>query len=254
MIHDKAAIGFNRAGDAYDRGRPEYPKDAIEFLINTLQITSSSSILDLGAGTGKFTKLILPTRAKIVAVEPVEGMRKKFHSLLPDIQILAGSAESIPLEKESVDSIVVAQAFHWFNGDLALKEIHRVLKSNGRLGLIWNARDESKSWVAELTKIIDPYESGAPRYKSMNWKHSFEQSKIFKPLQLKQFSYIQSGTIETIVDRVASISFIASLDEKVQSTVLNQVRHLLLSHPDTKGSKEIHLPYQTDVYWCERCS
>lgn len=251
-IHEKAAIGFDRVGDSYERGRPEYPQEAIDFLVQALQIKSASTVIDLGAGTGKFTKLLFPSGAHVIAVEPVEGMRKKFQSLYPNTKLLSGSAENILLEDQSVDVAVAAQAFHWFNGQSALKEIHRVLKPKGKLGLIWNARDEAKDWVAEMTRIIDPYEAGAPRYKSMIWKESFDGTNLFTKLQVQQFPYAQLGTVETIVDRVGSISFISALSEELNSKVLNQIRELVATHPDTKDFADVLLPYRTDVYWCEK--
>lgn len=246
MIHKKAAIGFDRAGDQYERGRPEYPQDAVNFLISKAGISSASTVVDLGAGTGKFTKLLLPIKANLIAVEPVEGMRKTFSTLLPNVKILAGTAEAIPLEKQSVDAVLVAQAFHWFNGPDALKEIHRVLKPNGKIGLIWNARDESIDWVKRLTEIIDPHEGGAPRYKTMNWKMVFDNTDLFSPLELSHFSYVQYGTVETVVDRIGSISFISALPEEERNHVLDQVRDLL------KNQTSMSLPYRTDVYWCQK--
>lgn len=251
-IHEKAAVGFDRAGDSYERGRPEYPQESIEFLVNNLQINKSSVVVDLGAGTGKFTKFLIPFSNHVLAVEPVGGMRKKFASLYPDIKILIGSAEKIPIDDHSVDAVVVAQAFHWFDGPKALQEIHRVLKPKGKLGLIWNARDESMKWVSQMTRIIDPHEGGAPRYKSMNWKKAFDSTTLFSKLNLQHFKYIQIGDVETIVDRVGSISFISALSKDDQSRVLNQVRELVITHPETKNSSEIKLPYRTDVYWCEK--
>lgn len=251
-IHEKASIGFDRAGDSYERGRPEYPQEAVDFLVKTLQIFPRSVVIDLGAGTGKFTKLLLPSGAAILAVEPVEGMRKKFQSLYPQLKVLNGSAEDIPVEEKSVDTIIAAQAFHWFNGPKALQEMHRVLNPNGKLGLIWNARDESLDWVAQLTKIIDPHEGGAPRYKSMNWKRAFDATDFFSNLEHQSFNYTQVGTIDTIVDRIGSISFISALPEQQRSLVLDQVRDLVVTHPETRGKSEIKLPYRTDVYWCEK--
>ena len=224
----------------------------MEYLISKLNINSISKVVDLGAGTGKFTKLLLPTAAEVIAVEPVEGMRKKFKELYTQNQILNGTAENIPLGDESVDSVVVAQAFHWFDGESAIKEIYRVLKPTGKLGLIWNARDESRDWVAELTRIIDPHEGGAPRYKTMNWKLAFDKTKKFTTLEVQHFPYVQAGTVETIVDRVGSISFISALEKNLNAVVLNQVRNLVKNHPETKDLTEISLPYRTDVYWCEK--
>jgi len=145
-----------------------------------------------------------------------------------------------------------AQAFHWFNGEAALKEIHRVLRPRGRIGLIWNARDESVDWGSKLTNIIDPHEKGAPRYRSGRWRDAFENSKLFTPLEAAQFSYVQNGPPEIVVDRVASISFIAALPENDRAVVLEEVRSLLETHIQTSGRATLDLPYRTDVFWCER--
>jgi len=252
-IHQFAAKGFNTSSDAYERGRPEYPQDAVDFLISALNLNKASSVIDLGAGTGKLTKMLGKSGAKIVAVEPVEGMRKKFSSVLPEVEILDGTAEKIPLKDESVDAVVVAQAFHWFNGEAALPEIHRILKPTGKIGLIWNARDESTPWVAQLTEIIDPYERGAPRYKSGEWRKSFDKTTLFSKLEYSRFGYIQKGDVDMIVDRVGSISFIASLAESEKRIVLDKVREL--ASRNTKGSEGlVELPYRTDVFVCSKKS
>lgn len=251
-IHKFAAQGFEVSTEAYENGRPDYPVDAVECLIKTLNLDSGKFVAELGAGTGKFTKLLLKSAAKIFAVEPVEGMRKKFSSLLPNVEVLVGTAEDIPLKGSSLDAVVVAQAFHWFKGEAALKEIHRVLKPKGKIGLIWNVRDESVDWVAELTKIIDPYEKGAPRYKSGDWKQAFDKTTMLSPLEHFKFDYIQKGDSQTVIDRVASTSFIASLEADEKKSVLDRVSQLIQTHPLTKKSKVIEIPYRTDVFVCEK--
>lgn len=250
-IHEKAAIGFDKASDAYERGRPDYPQEAIDFLIRTLKIQSSSTVLDLGAGTGKFTRLLKSSEARIIAIEPVDGMRTKFESILPDIEIHKGTAESIPVKDASIDVVTSAQAFHWFDGPTTLKEIHRILVSGGKLALIWNVRDESVEWMAGISKIMEPYEGKTPRYKSMNWKKTFDETKYFTKLQLQQFPYVQVGTADTVVDRFGSVSFIAALPETERHQVLQQMRDLLRKHPQTQSPK-IPMPYITNVYWCEK--
>jgi ubiquinone/menaquinone biosynthesis C-methylase UbiE len=251
-IHEAASRGYQIAGDSYEKGRPEYPKDAIQFLLQEIGITSGKTVVDLGAGTGKFTKLIVDSGADIIAIEPVEGMRKTFSEVLPQVLIKQGTAEDIPLADHSVDGLVVAQAFHWFDGEKALAEIFRILKPGSKLGLIWNARDESLDWVSKLTDIIDPHENGAPRYRTGAWRKAFEVTKMFSPLITKHFGYVQKGAPQIIVDRVASISFISALDSVTKARVLEEVRELLEAHPQTKGLKEIELPYRTDVFMCSR--
>ncbi len=244
--------GFQGVADSYERGRPGYPEQAIRYLIRALKAGPNSTIVDLGAGTGKFSRLLLPTGARIIAVEPVEGMRHKLKTYSPGIEVLAGMAEAIPLPSATAHSIVCAQAFHWFKGNLALPEIHRVLKPHGRLGLIWNVKDESTRWVEQLTKIINQYEGETPRYKSGGWKQAFNDSRLFSIFQHKQFIFVQKGTVETILDRVASISFISVLPEPSRLKALKDVTDLLNAHPMTSGQTILELPHRTDVYCCSR--
>jgi SAM-dependent methyltransferase len=253
QIHDIAAKGFQVASETYDRGRPEYPLDAIENLLQQLNIKPASTVVELGAGTGKFTKLLaslVPAGARVIAVEPVEGMRKKLSTLLPSLELLPGSAESIPLAAEAAIAIVAAQAFHWFNGPAALQEIHRVLQPGGKLGLIWNARDESVDWVAKLEELTHVHEKGVPRYRTGVWRQAFERTELFTPLQSLHFRYTQVGGHEMVVDRIKSSSFIAAMPEAEKKQVLDQVRELLSTHPQTKGTDTIEFPYRTDVFWC----
>jgi SAM-dependent methyltransferase len=245
-----ASVGFGRAAGIYDRGRPDYPHDAADHLFRVLNITPQSYVVELGAGTGKFTTHLATSGAQIIAVEPVANMRAKLTERLPTVQVVDGTAESIPLPDQSVDAIVAAQAFHWFGADLALVEIHRVLKPGGHLGLIWNVRDESAPWVHRLTEIIDPHEGTAPRYRSMEWMSAFQSGNLFTPLETRAFDHLQRVTPEGLIDRVASISFIAALPEAERDAVLDQVRTLLQTEPALRGRDQIDLPYRTHAYWC----
>ena len=174
---------------------------------------------ELGAGAGKFTRSLLQTGAQILSMEPVEGMRKKFRSVNSHVDIISGTAEQIPAQDQSFEIINAAQAAHWFDPDQEPIEIHRVLKTVGRLILIWNVRDETQAVFAELTRLMDPYEGSTPRYKSMNWKKGFERSGLFSPFEVAEFSYVQKSTVEIAVDRVGSVSFISALpkDERKKS-------------------------------------
>ena len=251
-INPMARKGFQASADAYERGRPDYPAAAIDFLAEVCGIRQGARVIELGAGTGKFTRLLTRTNASFLAIEPVEGMRTKFASLSPEIEIQEGNAERIPSAAEAAEVVLAAQAFHWFNGEKALAEIHRVLKPGGTLGLIWNVRDESIEWVAELTRIIDVYEQGAPRYKTFEWKRAFRDSRLFAPLQHRSFDYRFRCTVGAFMDRIASTSFIASLPEELRESVLQQIRTLIGQHRLTKGQSTIETAYKTDVYWCRK--
>jgi len=251
-IHEMASVGFQLAADSYERGRPDYPDAAATHLIDVLGITAGSRVVELGAGTGKFTKRLLETGAEIIAVEPVEAMRGKLRELLPSVRVVDGTAEAVPLPDASVAAVVAAQSFHWFRASEALVEIHRLLKSTGRLGLIWNVRDESIDWIRKLTDIIEPHEQGVPRFKSMEWKRALEVSGLFSPLREADFPYVQRASIETLIDRVASISFIAALPQEERDQVLESVRELLRTDPATRSRTQIDFPYRTHVYWCKK--
>lgn len=251
-IDRTASIGFERAAAAYERGRPEYPEAAIRRLVEALRIGKESRVVELGAGTGKLTRAVARTGAEIVAVEPVDAMRRKLSAIVPQVSVLDGTAEAIPLSDSSVDAVIVAQAFHWFRVGRALAEIHRVLKPNGGVGLIWNVRDESVDWVRRLTAIIEPHETGVPQYRSMEWKREFDAAGGFSPLQTAQEAHDHCVTADEIVDRVASISFIAALSEPARRAVLDEVRELVRTHRETRNRPQIDLPYRTDLYWCWR--
>jgi SAM-dependent methyltransferase len=250
VIHEAAARGFAQAVGAYERGRPGYPPDAVERLCEAVGIGPGRAVLDLAAGTGKLTRLLVPTGAVLVAVEPVEQMRAALARTLPEVTALAGTAEDLPLPDDSVDVVVAGSAFHWFRGDEALAEIHRVLRRGGRVGLLWNVRDESVRWVAELTEIMEPYRGDAPGYRSGAWKEAFAHTALFSPLRCEEFRHVHRLEPEAVAARVASVSFVAALSEGDRATVLARVRALLARHPATRGREVVELPYRTDLWWC----
>jgi SAM-dependent methyltransferase len=242
VIHESAARGFARAPDDYERGRPSYPAAAIACLAEELGIRPSASVVDLAAGTGKLTRALASTGARVVAVEPVDSMRAKIVQSLPTVEAL--TAEAIPLADESMDAVAVGQAFHWFSGDRALAEIHRVLRPGGRLGLIWNARDEREPFVRGLTDVLEPYRGDAPAYRSGAWRAAFEQTTLFTPLEHAEFRLDHELDVEGLVARATSVSFIAALPADEREKVAGRVRGLV------PGRDRVVLPYRTDVFWC----
>ena len=179
-------------------------------------------------------------------------MRRKLEEGLPGVTVLDGTAEAIPLPDASVDAVAVAQAFHWFRGEEAVREIHRVLRPGGRLVLICNARDESVDWVARLSEIIEPHRGDVPRYVSRRWQRAFEMTTLFGPLEERRFAFAHEMDGETLVARVASISFVAALPAERREQVLREVRELVESHPETRGKSGLALPYTTAVFVCAR--
>lgn len=258
MNHDHsvhpAAAGFERGADAYARGRPDFPPAALAWLTDDLGLRAGKTALELGAGTGKFTRLLVETGASVTAVEPAAAMLAHLTRDLPSVTPVQGSAQRIPLPDSCADAVICAQAFHWFASQAALAEIHRVLKPAGMLGLIWNVRDPSVDWVRKLTDIMAAYEGDAPRYDNGEWRTVFP-APGFGELQERSFPHVHVGPPEqVIVERVASVSFIAALDERSRARVLGEVRALIDATPALRGRTEVSFPYGTQAYWTTKSS
>jgi len=252
-IHPAAATGFELAADRYDRGRPTYPPEAFAVLVEALAIAPGSEVLELGAGTGKLTTLLLPTGANVTAVEPVAAMRTALVRNVPTVRALDGTAEAIPAGDASADAVVAAQAFHWFDAERALVEIHRVLRERGWLGMIWNVRDERPAWSRRLTGIFDRLSRDSdPRYNRSAWRPAFDRSDGFTALEHRSFRWDHQVTRETFLDRVLSVSYVASASEEIRRDVAREVRELLDVDPELAGREVVTMPYTTDVYWCRR--
>lgn len=250
-VHTAAREGFSSSAQAYVRGRPEYPAALVGWLAHDLGLGDGKTVIDLGAGTGKFTKLLTRTGATVLAVEPVDAMREQLGAAVPAVRTVAGTAQAMPLPDASADAVVCAQAFHWFATSDALAEIHRVLAPSGQLGLIWNVRDESVDWVAALTRLVTPYEGDAPRFYKGDWRKPFD-GRLFTDLQEAAFSYEHVGTAEeVIVDRFLSVSFIAALPADEKAHVAAQLHALIAAYPALQG-KTVAFPYRTQVYRATR--
>ncbi|MEU8926373.1 methyltransferase domain-containing protein [Kitasatospora sp. NPDC048545] len=228
------ARSFGVAAAAYQAGRPGYP----QALIGSAVPRQARRVLDLGAGTGKLTRLLVEAGLDVVAVEPDEGMRAQLAAAVPGAAVRAGSAERIPLADGSVDAVVVAQAWHWFDPAAAVPEIARVLAPGGTLALVWNVRDETEPWAAELgalmhrsarqridTEPVLPAPFGAPERLEIRWEHGTTRAGI--------------------VDMVASRSYVIALPEDERARLLADVEELLATHPDLAGRDAIALPYVT---------
>ncbi|MDQ2743915.1 MAG: methyltransferase domain-containing protein [Chloroflexota bacterium] len=244
MIHH-AAQAFDQVADAYERGRPSYPADAVAHLIQTFSISSSSTVLDLAAGTGKFTRLLVSSGARIIAVEPLEGMRAKLAAHNLAVEILSGSAEAIPVADASVDVVTIAQAFHWFANERALSEIHRVLRPGGGLALIWNRRDTTQPVQHALGALMEPYRGDVPTHHDADWRAIFNHTRLFTPLEEWSTPHTQKVDVPGLIDRVLSVSFMAVLPPASRTGVEHQIRDLTRDLP-----ARLTLRYTTDVYCC----
>lgn len=248
-IHHAAAEGYQANADRYVKGRPDYPPEITTWLRDTIGLHAGMTVIDLGAGTGKFTPRLLETGAQVIAVEPVAQMLEKLSAVLPQVKTLAGTAESIPLPDESVDAVVCAQSFHWFATARALAEIQRILKPGGKLGLVWNMRDARVSWVRKLNQIVDRHEGDAPRFYTGEWRKLFP-FKGLDALQEQVFMLGHQGAVEDVIfNRVRSTSFIAALPPQQQEQVIEQIRQLVAEEGELQDKDSVTVPYQTKAYF-----
>jgi SAM-dependent methyltransferase len=248
-----AVRGFDRAAAAYERARPGYPAAAIRHVARTFGLGPGRTVVELASGTGKLTRALRPIGAAVVAVEPTRGMRDVFRRTMPDVAVLDGTAEAIPLPAGLADAVVVGQAFHWFRPGPALREIARVLRPRGGLALLWNTRDETVGYSRRLTEIFDRYRRETPRAREESWRAAFDRAGgRFEPLRPRSFRHVQRLTPAKLLDRVRSVSVIAVLPAAEQRDVLREVRALLAADPGTRGRRSFDLPYRTDVFTTRR--
>lgn len=251
-VNRAAAVGFERGASDYERSRPSYPLEAVDLVVDVLDLRPGRLVVDLAAGTGKFTRLLVPSGAEIVAVEPVAAMRDQLDASVVGVAALDGTAEAIPLEDAGADGVVVAQAFHWFDARAALAEIHRVLRPAGRLALVWNVRDASVDWVARFGELMVDAAGNKPYVDDVDWPEVVATVGGFGPLRCHRFEYGQELTPELLGQRAASTSFVSALDDEDRQACLDEVAELTRTHPDLAGRATFTFPYLTDVFWCER--
>jgi SAM-dependent methyltransferase len=258
-VHHAAEVGYQRAAGVYERSRPSYPLAALAALADALPLESGRTVVDLGAGTGKFTRLLALTGAEVLAVEPVEEMRARLSELLPGVVATDGTAAATGLPGGCADAVVAAQSWHWFEQDTALAEVERLLRPGGALVLVWNTYDTSVPWVRDFQDIYfrlapsnlpsPPLAAGLGGHPGGEWRAVFASRPGWSVIEERHWPNPHTTTVADVVERMMSSSHIAVLDTPAQARVLAEVESVLRAHDVTGGGGEIELPYTTDVYW-----
>ncbi len=227
---------FADVAGPYERGRPGYPQEAVRWLVGD----EPCDVLDLGAGTGKLTRTLVALGHHVTAVEPLEEMRAPLAAVLPDVRALEGKAEAIPVPDASVDVVVSAQAFHWFDHDDALPEIARALRPDGRIALVWNSRDDRDPWMARLSAII-----GNETIEETDVVPVLDASGLFGPVETKSFAFEQVLDRDGLLDLVLSRSYLAKLPDPEREPVLAAVGAL---YDETAQDGGVSLAYVTECF------
>jgi SAM-dependent methyltransferase len=227
---------FGRVVDDYERGRPRYPDEAVRWLVG-----DARRVADVGAGTGKLTSSLAKLAPEVAAIEPQHSMLVRLKEVVVGAYSVCAQAEALPIDSSWAEVVVVGQAFHWFDQQRAVPEIARVLKPGGHLALVWNVRDESVDWVAELTRITGSDNSQETRSRLKRMSH-------FGDFEMRSFRTVHFLDRHALVAHVQSRSHVAVLDEADRRRVMEAVMRLRDRHPDLAGQDPIEFPYRTEAY------
>lgn len=230
---------FGEATEAYAEGRPGYPAAAIVWMLGEQPLT----VLDLGAGTGKLTVQVVAQGHHAVAVDPDASMLAGLNEALPDIDARVGTAEEIPLPDASVDAVVCGQAWHWVDVPAASREVARVLRPGGVLGLVWNIRDESVPWIGALTRAM----RGAVA-ESLIANGGPTVAAPFASLESRVFAWNAPLPREALVAMVHSRSYYIAADADGRAEIDGRVEEVLAGVPALENTGTVDLPYVTHAY------
>jgi SAM-dependent methyltransferase len=230
------ALSFGAVADAYDRARPSYPREAVTWLVGS----DFAHVLELGAGTGKLTVQLQELGHRVIATDPLEPMLRHLVTRLPATRAALANAENIPLRARSVDVVLSAQAFHWFDPERALPEIARVLRPGGHLGLAWNMRDERVPWVKRLGALIGTQDQRADP------THALLGSHLFGFVETSTYRFWQHLDRPRLRDLVSSRSNVSQMSEPERDRVLRKVDDLYDQYG--RGPDGMLMPYVTHCY------
>ena len=258
------ARSFGAQAGAYERGRPDYPREAVEWMLQPTGLGTSAAprVADVGAGTGKLTRVVAGVLrdaggGDVIAVEPDADMLEALRAAVPGVETLIGTAEAMPLPDESLDAAVFGQSWHWVEPVAGSREIGRVLKPGGVIGLIWNIRDESVDWVARLSAIM--HNSAAEQFLSSQFADGqvaggqFDEGAQpllhapFGPAESRSWPWTRSMTRAALYDMVRSRSYVITAEPDERARIESELA-ALFDEIGAVDEASIDLPYVTTAF------
>ena len=234
------ATSFDAVSATYDAARPSYPAASVEWIVPPDAVT----VVDVGAGTGKFTRLLARPGRRVIAVEPSAGMLAELRRELPRVEAWQGTGERMPLPDASADAVTFAQSWHWVDVSAACREVSRVLRPGGTLGLVWNLRDERIDWVRALGRAM---RADGDHFRGEDGA----EPDVAAPFAAPSRSYVEWTRVCTrdeILADVRSRSYFALLSAQEQRAVLAEVSDVIERRLRRSGDDDVRLPYVTAAF------
>lgn len=235
----RMADAFQEGGERYDLARPGYPRDSLDWLVDGAG--EIDDVLDVGAGTGKYTERLAARGWRVFAVDPSADMLAQLRFKLPHVETLTGTAEQTGLPDESMDLAVCAQAWHWCEPVAASTELARVLRPGGTLGLVWNQLDVRVPWVLRLSRIMHAGDVHKPDFRP-------HVGPRFADLTAHDSAWAQPTTPEGLLELAKSRSYYLKANDAVRAKVINNLRWYLFEHLGHAPGEELALPYITQTW------
>ncbi len=238
------ARSFGSVAAEYAVLRPTYPPVLVPFLTGGA-VGAGRRVLDLGAGTGLLTELLVAAGHEVVAVDPSAAMLGQLAMRLPDVPTVVASAEALPLPDADVDAVTAAQAAHWFEPGPAAAEMARVLRPGGTVGLLWSLRDDRAPWVAGLSAILAA--QNVERFRPATVAEAFAR-ELGAALDATESVFVQRVRPEEVVAGLATRSYAAAMTEHRRAAFLDEIRALIATHPDTRDREVVELPHMVSAF------
>ncbi len=243
--------GFTRGSGHYERTRPGYPPAALRFVHQKFHLGPGRHVVDVGAGTGKWTRELVTTGAEVTAVEPLPAMRRILRQQVPGARVVAARGEATGLPTRSTDLITLAQSFHWLDAERALAEFRRILRPGGGLAVLYNHRDEPGARGSEVRALLAEYQPDSYRaYGEGAWKRTLERSPFYSDLQIFRYRHSQLLTREEMLERYQSVSFISALSPSRRDQFLERLATILDDFSGRSRTHRFRIPYRGAIYWC----